>query len=1155
MSVDVGSAIGYLELDTSGFRSGFKSALHDINSFGDKSKVLESRMAGMGRGFTALGSNMTAGISLPLVALGTLAVKVGNDFQQQMSRVQGISGATKKELALLEQQAIDLGASTAFSATEAAEGMENLASAGFNVTEIMAAMPGMMDLAASDGLDLATAADIAASALRGFGLEATESARVADVMARAAADTNAGVTDMGESMKYIAPVAHAMGQSLEDTAAAIGIMADAGIKGSQAGTTLRGALTRLVKPTDAMYMTMERLGLEFFNTEGQMKSLGDIMGMLDEKMAHLTEQERNKAMATLFGQQALSGMLVLMEKGQDDFDALADSLRNSGGAAQEMATIMQDNAKSAIEEMFGAFESASIQIQKVLDPMIRAVADTINEWVTSFAEMDETTLRTVVVVAALVAAIGPALLIIGKVITLVSALPALLLKVKTAFVALNLIMALNPVGAIVTGIALLVAGLTALVLWVNRSTDAQKKAARETKKIVEANEDLTKSIEDSQKAFEERNQSIEVEAGTAKKLADRVYDLAEQENKSAEQKRQLTVMVGMLNEAMGETVLSYNAETDAMNKTRTEMDQLIQSRMEQAKVQAEQERAVEVAKELATAESQLNDITRRRIQLDIEKADGVYDNLMGTSRYTKQVVELDQAEAELNESIAGLTQTFEYHTEQVVKGSEEQAEAHAHMGEQFIAINGQIMASQDDVDKKNKELLESMDEYVAAVTSMFAKINEEAAGSVQEYLETLDHNFEASQRFTENLALVMEKGLDDAIVQGWRDAGIASAGEVALWAKATDEEIKALNERMARNMEEGTQAASAVFKIGGADIVSGLVDGINAGLPQAQGAGQELAKATIDASNEAFGIHSPSKVYQDMMAFVIQGMVNGIKEGESDVVAAFQELALALATPFDELPKHIQEKLAQLAETLNLSGLNLNTVMLNNTQLMITSVLLEYAKLTPAIQMQYSTITQETLSWNTLMMQHGQAGARQFVSTIDTELKQLPDRYRVIFTSILNYLNSLTAPFSSAGRSFMGALFDAIRTVGRQIESWVDDWADRIEERIASMLEELEDAKRASRSSRGSSRDSDRSARSYTGQSHMQGLNYVPHNGYNAILHEGERVLTREQNRDYTGGKGEGDRTYIFNSPIALTPVEAARQMRQTELEMSLDFK
>lgn len=347
--------------------------------------------SGFQKGISKLGSIASTGLKATTAAIaaagGAIAgllgasVKTGMDFEQQMSRVNAISGATAEEFAALEKQAIDLGASTAFSATEAAEGMENLASAGFSTTEIMAAMPGMLDLAASSGADLAQSADIAASTLRGFGLEAADAGHVADVLAKTAADTNAAVEDTGEAMKYVAPVAHAFGISMEETAAAIGIMSDAGIKGSQAGTTLRGALSRLAKPTDVMQDTMDALGISFFNAEGKMLSLTEMTAMLKDKTAGLTDEQRNAALVTLFGQESLSGMLALMEAGPEKISSLTASLENCDGAAAEMAETMMDNLAGAVEEFSGAAETLGILVYQSIEEPLKEVVQTATGYI------------------------------------------------------------------------------------------------------------------------------------------------------------------------------------------------------------------------------------------------------------------------------------------------------------------------------------------------------------------------------------------------------------------------------------------------------------------------------------------------------------------------------------------------------------------------------------------------------------------------------------------------------------------------------------------------------------------------------------------------------------------------------------------------------
>ena len=416
MAFDVGTAVGYLDLDTSGFTKGFARARADMKTFSDENATFNDKLAATGSIMKNVGSTMTTWVTLPLVGVGTAAMKVGNEFESQMSRVQAISGATGDQLQMLTDQAMDLGASTSFSAKEAALGMEQLASAGFTVEEIYEAMPGLLDLAASSGADLATASEIAASAVRGFGLEAADTGYVADLFAEAAARTNAQVEDMGQAMKYIAPVAHAMGLEIDETAAAVGILSDAGIKGSQAGTTLRGALTRLTKPTEDATAVMEQYGMSFYDTNGNMLSMEGIIGQLEQGLDGLTQQQRNQALTTLFGQEALSGMLVLLEAGPEKLAELTEGLDGAEGAAKEMADVMLDNTAGALEEFGGSIETAAINIQQILAPVVKDVVQWLTELVNTFNNLDEETQSNIVAFLGIAAAIGPVLLILSKLI-------------------------------------------------------------------------------------------------------------------------------------------------------------------------------------------------------------------------------------------------------------------------------------------------------------------------------------------------------------------------------------------------------------------------------------------------------------------------------------------------------------------------------------------------------------------------------------------------------------------------------------------------------------------------------------------------------------------------------------------------------------------
>lgn len=364
----------------------------------DGKVVIETDLdsSGIEKGLSKLGSITAKGMKAATVAItGTAAalggvaaaaIKVGSDFESQMSRVKAISGATGEEFEQLKAQAMQLGADTSFSASQAAEGMENLAAAGFTTSEIMNAIPGLLNLAAASGEDLASSSDIAASTLRGFGLAASDAAHVADVLAANANRTNSSVADTGEAMKYIAPLARAAGLSLEETAAAIGIMANAGVNGSQAGTSLRGALSRLSKPTDDMAAAMDELGISFYDSNGKMKSLTEQVGMLRQATEGMTDEQKNNYLVTLYGQEALSGMLALINEGEGSLGELTEAYRSCDGEAQKAAETMQDNLSGALEQLSGSAETLGLAFYNSVANNLKNAANTATESINNITD-------------------------------------------------------------------------------------------------------------------------------------------------------------------------------------------------------------------------------------------------------------------------------------------------------------------------------------------------------------------------------------------------------------------------------------------------------------------------------------------------------------------------------------------------------------------------------------------------------------------------------------------------------------------------------------------------------------------------------------------------------------------------------------------------
>uniref|UniRef100_UPI003F68ED73 phage tail tape measure protein n=1 Tax=Streptococcus pluranimalium TaxID=82348 RepID=UPI003F68ED73 len=420
---------------------------------------LQGKLAGLGSKLTSIGTGLTLGLTAPIVGIGAASLSTFATFESQMNRVKAISGATASEFKKLEDQAIKLGASSVFSATEVAQAQEMMASAGFEVKSILEAMPGVMNLAAVSGGDMALASEAAATAVNMFGLEASQSTHVADVFAQAAADTNAEVGDMAEALKYVGTVAGSLGITLEETAAAVGILSNAGIKGSQAGTTLRTSLARLTDPTKKMRGVMEELGLEFFNADGSMKSLSGITQELQTKMEGLTEGQKSAAISTLFGKEAMSGMLALVNSAPGALDKQTQALINSNGAAKEMADIMNSGVKGSIEELKGSLETAGISIGKILAPALTSVIGAITSLVNWFNNLSPTMQTVVVVLGSLFAAIGPVVLIIGVITTQIAAFRQGVGLVYNAVQGLQAVFAFltSPIGLVIVAIGALIA--------------------------------------------------------------------------------------------------------------------------------------------------------------------------------------------------------------------------------------------------------------------------------------------------------------------------------------------------------------------------------------------------------------------------------------------------------------------------------------------------------------------------------------------------------------------------------------------------------------------------------------------------------------------------------------------------------------------------
>lgn len=350
---------GTLKFDTSIDSKGFQSGIDGIGSIAEK-------------GLKATGA-ILAGTATAIGAIGAASVKVGSDFEASMSKVAAISGATGDDLKALTDKAKEMGATTKFSASESADALQYMAMAGWKTEDMLNGLEGIMNLAAASGEDLATTSDIVTDALTAFGLSAEDSTHFADVLAQASSNANTNVGMMGETFKYVAPVAGALGYTAEDTALAIGLMANSGIKASQAGTSLRSIMSRMAKPTKEVQGAMDKLKVSLTDSNGNMKSLNEVMGDLRKGFAGLSEAEAAEMAAALGGQEAMSGLLAIVNASDDDFDKLSDAIYSCDGAAKRMADTMNDNLQGQITILKSGLEGLGISLYENMEAPLKEV--------------------------------------------------------------------------------------------------------------------------------------------------------------------------------------------------------------------------------------------------------------------------------------------------------------------------------------------------------------------------------------------------------------------------------------------------------------------------------------------------------------------------------------------------------------------------------------------------------------------------------------------------------------------------------------------------------------------------------------------------------------------------------------------------------------
>ncbi|MDU0480640.1 phage tail tape measure protein [Staphylococcus chromogenes] len=380
---------------------------------GQKFTDIGPKLTSVGETMKSVGRSMSMYVTAPVVAGFGLAAKKSIDFDDSMRKVKATSGATGKEFNLLRDKALEMGAKTKFSASESADALNYMALAGWDTKDMLNGIDGVMQLAAASGEDLGQVSDIVTDSLTAFGMKAKDSGHFADVLAQTSSKANTDVRGLGEAFKYAAPVAGALGYTVEDTSIAIGLMSNAGIKGEKAGTALRTMFTNLAKPTGDMKKKMDELGISITDSNGNMLPMRDVMDQLRDRFKNLSKDQQASAAATIFGKEAMSGALAIINASDEDYKKLTKSIDNSTGASKRMSDEMEGGIGGSIRKMKSAIESMAISIGDVLAPHIRKAADFLAMLADKFTSMPGWVKTGVVGLGIFAAALGPLILTTG----------------------------------------------------------------------------------------------------------------------------------------------------------------------------------------------------------------------------------------------------------------------------------------------------------------------------------------------------------------------------------------------------------------------------------------------------------------------------------------------------------------------------------------------------------------------------------------------------------------------------------------------------------------------------------------------------------------------------------------------------------------------
>ncbi|MGH1158374.1 phage tail tape measure protein [Bacillus mycoides] len=699
---NAGEVRAKLVLDNAQFRQGVSQARQDMQG-------LSAGAASSAKGMSML-NTASAAAGVAVVAAVGASVSAAANFEQSMAKVKAISGATDVEFKALESTAKNLGATTQFSASQAAEGLSFLSMAGFKAQDSINALPAVLNLAAVGQIELGKSADIASNIMTGFGLSSKETDKAVDILAKTMTTANTDLDMLGMAMKYVAPVASALGWDMTDAATAVAKMSDAGIQGSQAGTSLRAALLSLANPTGQTAKAMDKLGISVTDANGQFKPLPELIGHISGKMVGMTDAQKTVTAAQLVGTEASAGFLALLKQGQPALQDYKTSLEESGGTAERVAKIQQDTLIGAWNQVKSAAEGLAINLGQALLPAFTAVAQGAATLIGGLAQLDPAFLAGGLAAAAF--ASGAMLVVnnMSKVIAAVRLLGATLLT--------------NPATAWIAGVSLAIGALTTVLMKASGSTREYKEVSLDTYKSLGQQATELTTLADRHDALRGK---IGLSSDELLRYKDLQGQIAATEEGDSKQKlideyEQLGQKAGVTKEEMAEylkvnddiiskapnTATAFDNKGNAIAKTSDEARKLADSYKEMQRVELELQHSqllVNQSKDIET----LNQKTKEYVESKKRSGELEKEYAAASSRYAKDEQSYQEAISRGNErQIENAREKVAKSGEHLANVSAEQAAngaAGASLQAQIGVMNQKAQQGQQIVDKIIQEEL------------------------------------------------------------------------------------------------------------------------------------------------------------------------------------------------------------------------------------------------------------------------------------------------------------------------------------------------------------------------------------------------------------------------------------------------------------------